>query len=302
MAPHLEEVAPKDVLMNLTSRIYSRAVTRSLLCVLTLCGLAGPAAQHSVGALFTLTDDNSVAQFDTATPSNNFNWFVDGNDQLAQQAFWYRVGNVAEQSVHTLPIGVQGVSDSNFDGNPDTLFVRYNGAGFRIETRYVLDGGAPGSGASDMGEQISITNTLDSPMDFHFFQYADFDLGVADSALFTNVNSVRQFSPGSELTETVVTPVPSHREIAFFPVTLNKLNDGLPTNLSDAPPVGTVFGPGDVTWAYQWDVLIQPGQTFQISKDKNLKAGPPVPEPAACSLLSLAAGIQLVRCRNRRVA
>jgi hypothetical protein len=288
--------------MNSTSRIDFSAVTRALFCILAICGLAGPAAQLSVAAIFTLTDDNSVAQFDTASSANNFNWFVDGNDQLAQQAFWYRVGNVPEQSVHTLPIGVQGVSDANFDGNSDTLFVRYNGAGFRIETRYVLDGGAPGSGASDMGEQISITNTLTSPLDFHFFQYADFDLGAADSAVFTNANSVRQFSPGSELTETVVTPVPAHREIAFFPVTLNKLNDGLPTTLSDAPPIGTVFGAGDVTWAYQWDVLLQPGQTFQISKDKNLSAGSQVPEPAACSLLSLAAGLLLARRQKRSIA
>src|SRR5437868_10707357 len=74
-------------------------------------------------ALFTLTDQNSISQFDTATQSNNFNWFVDGTDILAQQAFWYRIGNTAEQSVHTLPIGVQGTSDTNFDGNPDTLLV-----------------------------------------------------------------------------------------------------------------------------------------------------------------------------------
>ena len=153
-----------------------------------------------------------------------------------------------------------------------------------------------------MGEQISITNTQASPLDFHFFQYADFDLGAADSTVFTNANSVRQFSPGSELTETVVTPVPAHRESAFFPVTLNKLNDGLPTNLSDAPPIGTVFGAGDVTWAYQWDVLLQPGQTFQISKDKNLSAGPQVPEPTACSLLGLAAGMLLARRQKRSIA
>ena len=103
----------------------------------------------------------------------------------------------------------------------------------------------------------------------------------------------------AELTETVVTPVPSHREIAFFPITLNKLNDGLPTTLSDTPPIGVAVWAGDVTWAYQWDFLLQPGQTFQISKDKNLRA---VPEPAACSLLSLAAGLLLARYRKRRIA
>jgi hypothetical protein len=291
--------------MMSTSRISSAAIARALSCSFILAALTAATPQQSIGALFTLTDDNSSAQFDTATDLNNFNWTVDGVDQLGRQAFWYRIGNVAEQSVHTLPIGVQGTNDSNFDGNPDQLFVRYLGNGFRIETRYTLDGGLPGSSVSDMGEQISITNTLDSPLDFHFFQYADFDLGGTpggDSAVFTNVNTVQQFKGASQLTETVVTPIPSHREIAFTPVTFNKLNDGVPTTLSDTPPIGTVFGPGDVTWAYQWDVLLQPGQTFEISKDKNLRAGAPVPEPATCSLLSLASCLLLARWRKRRIA
>jgi hypothetical protein len=258
------------------------------------------APRHASAALFTLTDENSVAQFDTASQNNNFNWFVDGQDKLAQQAFWYRVGNTAESSVHTLPIAVQGASDANFDGNPDTLFVRYLGTGFQVETRYTLDGGAPGSGSADMGEQIAITNTSASPLDFHFFQYADFDIGAADTATFTNLNAVQQSGGGSQLTETVVTPIPSHREIAFFPVTLNKLNDGVATTLSDTPAIGTPFGPGNVTWAFQWDVNLQPGATFQISKDKNLHAIG-VPEPTgAMLLLPLAAGLLRRRDARRR--
>src|SRR5438874_10100500 len=128
-----------------------RPALRGLSCFLAVAGVAVCTPQHASAALFTLTDGNSVSQFDTATQSNNFNWFVDGNDKLAQQAFWFRVGNVAEQSLHTLPIAVQGTTDSNFDGNPDTLFVRYNGPGFQADVHYVLDGGVAGSGASDMG-------------------------------------------------------------------------------------------------------------------------------------------------------
>jgi hypothetical protein len=215
--------------------------------------------------------------------------FVDVPDVLAQQAFWYRVGNVAEQSLHTLPIAVQGISDSNFDGNPDTLFVRYNGAGFQADTHYTLDGGTAGSGSSDMSEQISITNLLGTPLDFHFFQYSDFDLSPADSLVFTNANTVQQSGGTAQLTETVVTPVPSHHEGALFPVTLNRLNDAAPTTLSDTPPIGVPLGPGDVTWAYEWDVTIAPGGTFQVSKDKRVSTT--VPEPTAAGMLvALSAG------------
>src|SRR5437879_7317 len=180
--------------MSLTTRIVSAFTVRLILCGFILGIFAGPGAQHSVAALFTLTDKNSVSQFDTSTQANNFNWFVDNQDLLAQQAFWYRIGGAGpENSVHTLPIGVQGTNDTNFDGNPDTLFVRYLGNGFQVETTYQLRGGLPGSGASDLGELIAITNSTDSPLDYHFFQYADFDLNPAATAVFTNANTVDQF-------------------------------------------------------------------------------------------------------------
>ena len=272
------------------------SLARIVVSVPLLGGLfAAVAPQRADAALLTLIDGNSSADFDTAASANNYNWFVDGNDKLAQQAFWYRIGPAGpESSVHTLSIGLQGLTDGNFDGNSDTLFVRYNGAGFRIETTYTLRGGTPGSGASDMGELITIYNLGASPLDFHFFQYADFDLSAADTIKFTNANAVQQFG-GTRLTETIITPVPSHHEAAFFPVTLNKLNDGVATTLSDTPALGNAIGAGDVTWAFQWDVSIPVGGTFQISKDKNLA----VPEPGTIALLAMGASL-LVKRRCRR--
>jgi len=286
--------------MSRTARIQFSATTRAIICALVVCGLAGPGTQNSFGAVFNLIDGNSSALFDTSTPANNYRWFVDGVNQLTQQAFWYRIGSVGpEVTVHGLPIGLQGTTDPNFDGNPNALYVRYNGAGFQIETQYVLDGGLPGSNAADMGEQISITNTSGAPLDFHFFQYANFDLQNTpggDTAVFTNPNTVDQNEGVARLTETVVTPVPSHREIAFFNTTLAKLTNGVADTLSDAPPYGTVFGPGNVTWSYQWDIVIPPNSTFQISKDKNLNA---IPEPATLALLSLLVGLLFVPRRKR---
>jgi hypothetical protein len=290
--------------MILTSRSSSSAVKRRVVCSMVLVGLLGPAAQHSFGGLFTLLDDNSTAHFSTGAQVNNDAWVVDGISQLHSQAFWFRLGDDPEQSIHTaLVIGTEGTSDLNFDGNPDALFVRYLDPSnrFKIETRYTLDGGAPGSNSSDLGEQITITSTSATPLNFHFYQYADFDLRSTpggDTVVFTNPNGVRQSQGPGEVSETVLTPVASHREVAFFPATLNALNDGSPTVLSDT---NGPIGPGNVTWANEWDFLLQPNSSFGISKDKRLAGVAEVPEPTGL-LLSLTAGLLLVAHRKRRIA
>jgi hypothetical protein len=284
-------------------RPFPAVVRAAVIGCLIVLGLATLFAQHASAGMFTLVDDNSSVSFDTDSQQNSYDWKVDGVNQLSQQAFWFRVGNVAEKSLDSLLHPTEGTTDTNFDGNQDTLFVRYNGAGFDVEVRYTLDGGTIGSGASDMGEQIAIVSHSDTPLDFHFFQYSDFDINgtaAGDSAVFTNANSVRQFEGALRLTETVVTPVPNHREINFFPATLNKLNDGVATTLNDLPPIGTVFGVGDLTWAYQWDFSLAPRGTFQISKDKNLSAGRNVPEPATLALVMCSVGLLLAAGRRTR--
>jgi hypothetical protein len=260
-------------------------------------------ASTALAVPFTLEDDNSTASGDTATLGGLTEWTVDGQSQLKQQWFWYRIGNEPEDSVSTLPVVAPSpvLSDTNGDGEDDTLFVRYapDGGGFSIDIRLILDGGASGSGASDLGEQISIHNNGRTELEFHFYQYADFDLNgtpEGDSVFFANDNAVRQYEGVLRLTETVVTPLPSHREAAVWDVTLTKLEDGSPTVLSDTPAQGVVLGPDDVTWAFQWDVIIPPGGTFQISKDKNLNA---IPEPGTVVLASLAFGTLVFFGRRR---
>jgi hypothetical protein len=280
-----------------TSRPRCRKTVRAHF--IALLGVFLFSAQCARAGLFTLADENSSILFNTASPTNASNWQVDGVDQLNQQAFWYRVGNTAEQSVHSLPIAFEMASNTNFDPNLDTLFTRYLGAGFHIDMHYSLDGGLPGSRTSDLAEQISISNTGSSPLDFHFFQYNDFDLNgtaAGDSAVFTNANAVRQTEGTMGVSETVVTPVPSHREIDTFAATLSKLVDAVPTTLSDLPAVGNVAGPGDMTWAFQWDFVLAPGRTYLISKDKHLSG---IPEPTAAVLMTLGVGLVLAVRRTR---
>jgi hypothetical protein len=282
-----------------TSRSRCAAVAHILFAGALVVMLHHQVATPAVAGLFTLVDNNSSMTFNTTSSGNASDWVIDGVDQLSRQAFWFRVGNTAEQSVHSLPIAFESATNTNIDPNLDTLFVRYLGAGFRIDIRYSLDGGLPGSLASDMAEQISISNTGSSPLDFHFFQFNDFDLSgtsSGDMAVFTNANAVQQYEGAMRLSETVVTPVPSHREIDVHPATLAKLADGSPTTLSDTPAMTTVVGSGDLTWAFQWDFVLPVGGTYQISKDKHMSG---IPEPAAMSLLMIGIGLFSAARRTR---
>ena len=254
---------------------------------LVLCAVLGilvatwiPAAQAT---LFTLEDDNSTAVIDTEAITGMSDWVVDGIDHLATQWFWYRVGDTGpETSIDELTLDGEAATDTNIDGDDDNLFVRYAGTGFNIEVNFRLAGGTDGSGTSDITEQIRIVNTGGNALDFHFYQYTDFDLSETpddDSVSLRNPNTFGQSDAGMFASETIATPQAEHYEAAIYNTTLLKLEDTLATTLSDTQ---SPLGPANVTFGWQWDTTIAAGGSFQISKDKQIT---PIPEPTTLLLL-----------------
>lgn len=255
---------------------------------------------QSQAQIVTLVNNNSVAQVNTASQAGMFNWSVNGQNQLAQQWFWFRVGATGpEASINTIS------APTITTPNASTLYTSYANNSYGVQVNYSLTGGSAGSGVSDIGESITINNFTRSALDFHFFQYSDFDLGGTTggqtvqlgknlSGLF---NEALQTAPGVAFSETVLTPGANHGEAGLFNTTLVKLNDGTPTILNDnAGPVG----PGDATWAFEWDLSIAPGGSALISKDKYIQLQP-IPEPSSLALISLGlAGCALIKRRRSK--
>jgi hypothetical protein len=273
-------------------------VSRCLFALLCLSAVAG--ALPVQAAVLTLTDQNSVVNMDDTSSAGVFQWSVDGVNQLFQQWFWYRIGATGGE----LPINSLGAPTGGTTSANSATFSYLGTSGLAATLSYNLTGGAPGSGASDLGESIRLVNTSGQSMDLHFFQYSDFDLNgttSGDVVQFINSFTVDQYkiTGGTKetLQETVATPAANHFEGNFFAATLNSLNDGNPTTLSDSPAVGTPLGPGDMTWAYEWDRTLAPGGQLIINKDKGISVEP-VPEPTSC-ILSVFAGICLMLRASR---
>ncbi|MGO9138411.1 MAG: PEP-CTERM sorting domain-containing protein [Syntrophales bacterium] len=246
--------------------------------VLSLWGIPGVQA-----TTVTLSDMNSTATISPNSQAGMNSWFVDGISMLYQQWFWYRIGATGgEKSIDTIS------APTILSETTNTVSLLYSNVdkALSVQVNYSLFGGTPGSRQSDIDEQIRLRNISSSRITLHFFQYSDFDLGGYGPHGYQNDtvkidpdgNKVDQSNPYFALAETVVTPPASRYEAGYYATTLNELNDASPTTLND----NLNAGPGDTTWAFEWDVTLAPGQTYLISKDKDIR---PVPEPGTLLLL-----------------
>lgn len=250
--------------------------------------------------IHTISEGNASADINVGAQPGMFNWSIAGQDQLNQQWFWYRTGVGPEASIDT----ISAAAVTTYNGTRG-LQTTYGNAQFSVRIDYLISGGLLAGTKSIIAEEIVVNNLSGAPLPFHFFQYSDFNLGGIPGGdnvvvgppnfLTGKYNVVDQFKPGIALQEAVVTPGADRTEVSIIPGTLNKLNDG---NVDILNNVTGPVGPGNVTWAFEWDFLIAPGGTEVISKNKYIQLNA-VPEPTTLALLAVG-GLMLVTRKSRK--
>jgi hypothetical protein len=253
--------------------------------------------------LVTLTDGNSTAQINTSTLLPNrlgmdF-WSVDGINQLYQQWFWFGIGTNAQSTIDTIS------APTITPLNAASATISYGNAQLSAQVTYLLTGGVLGSGGAQLNESIHLVNMSGGSLTLRFYQYSDFDLmnnpGGDVLQLGKNVSGkffeALQSKGGITMSETDITgggtpPGANHGEASLFPSLVNRLNGPTAVTLADNT---TPVGPGDTAWAFEWDVTLAAGASFDIAKSKQISG---VPEPGVMSLLGL--GFLALAWRKRR--
>lgn len=282
--------------------------------------LGGPAQAGTITSSYGGYTNASADITVSGAGAGMTSWTVNGIDHLQRQWLWYSVdGGAAAQ------IDAGATTSASFIG--DTATLSYDNGSFLTEVVYSIYGHADAS-VSGIDERVTITNTSGGAITMSLFQYNDFDInGVAntdfafkgayvDDVATASTTAITQ-GDGATLSESNVDPATGL--IAYDIVTDGSILDMLTNAMADDALSGdvndtsvTIIGPGNIEWAWQWNLTIAAGDSFTINKQKSISGfGAPTfffgfdsPEPATIpepvSLALFGAGLMAVGMIRRR--
>jgi hypothetical protein len=252
------------------------------------------AAMFAVGAQAQVTniiDNNSSITVNTSGANGMTAWTVNGNNILSQQSFYYSIGGGPSSAISS-------ISAPTITSSAGVLTATYANSSFSLSVRYSLAGSSLGSGASDLGEQITIQSLNNTALPvFHFYQYASF-IGANNVNLYHSSRSPSLFGE-AYVDNGLSMSVAENVDDGFVP--------GANEGETDANTLANVLA-GDTLndttsgrlglWAFEWDENIAANGSVIFSKDLN--AIVPVPEPSTWALFLVGLAIGGVHLYRRR--
>ena len=279
---------------------------RPLLCAFVSAVAVAPASAQLTG---TLTNGNATFT-QTSTPTSigstqmRASFRPEGGtttNSLYDQWMFYRVtGDTRERPFGNYSSGgITTALTGNFAGSTATYnLTDSNALGTRFTAAWVInlvDSAAPNT--ATLNHAVTINNPGLTPLTISLFQYVDIDLAdtAGGQSASGGINGMTSTNGTLNGTLTPITPATNFQASAFSALRTS-LTDNSITNLSNS---GLPFSPGDVTFAYQWDVTIPAGGSTVISSQMGVS---PVPEPGLIIACCLGlAGLGRVYAKRRKV-
>ncbi|HVK18591.1 MAG TPA: hypothetical protein VM533_16780 [Fimbriiglobus sp.] len=214
-------------------------------------------------------------------------------NHLSAQWLFYRVaGDTKERAFggYTKSDGGQLTLTNTVAPSGDAMTYAFTEQASGGATRFTADwtiqlSDGQAAGEATLSHSVTITNPTAAPLTISLFHFLDYDLtGEFDGHSATADLSGMTITRGSATgTYTPLTAATHYQSDAYGTIDTT-LNDGGISILSDGD---STFTNGDWIGAYQWDLVIQPGQSFTVEFEMGVS---PVPEPglvltlAACGL------------------
>lgn len=257
--------------------------------------------QNANAAPILLQDGNSSVTINPTSPSGVSNWSVNGQNQLNTEWFWYRTGSSGGQlGFDTLGTPSVTLIDEKSDGENDFALLAYPAKnGIQVTVEYTLTGGSSGSESSDLLDSVIISNQSSSPVNYHLFEYGNFNLGgltTGQTVTIADGDTATDIGNGHEVQVIANSGIPSEDEASLFPSQFNSVSSASsPATLNDVSSAG----PGDAEEGFEWDATLGANKSLVVAIDNDM-SGPSIPEPtSAVVLLSGVSGIFFTRPRRR---
>jgi hypothetical protein len=272
------------------------------------------ASAPALAANYTLSDGNSTATISDmngatvwkiaqggATPANS-------PDNVFISNYLFRVGSSSGERNVARGLGApvlvsQSANTVSYAASNDILSARLD---------WSLTGFASDSGMSTLTKSVVFTNVSGGTLDFHLFDYSDYDIRFNPAA---QRDSARLVSPGRVIINSASVPfsidaqtsvAPDRYQIdGFFPLyqALFLDSDGA-TTLNNTPATGVRFPvtPGDSAFAFQWSRTLAAGESFAVTQIARFVPTSAVPEPHSWALLISGFAMAGAGIRGRRRA
>lgn len=283
-----------------------------MLVLLSTALVSAASATSVAAASFNLADGNSSAVISDRNGATVWRVAPAGgnpaafSDNIFLSNYFFRIGSTGGESPLLVALGTPvAVATTN------SLQLNFRTADLAATIDWRLTGAGSGSTLSTLSKSVSFTNLGAAAIDFHLFDYTDFDirfnpLAQADTA--TLVSAGRIITSSSTIPFSIdarVQSAPDRYQISDFitPYLQFFIDQDGPTTLPNTPALGTSFPatPGDTAFALQWSRVIAPGDSFTVSQLAMYRPTSAVPEPASWAYLIAGFGLIGGLARRRAV-